>query len=390
MVMDTIHGPNHFLAINLMFSQCDEKHPSCLQCNTVDLQCAYAATRTSASASSENSSLPEKSKYVSPKSSLDNHTTVSNRPIQFLDTSVTSHSEENFTVNMLHMQLMDHFSNETAKTIVFDDRDQKRSQDLVMKAALLAPYLMQEILALSALHLGTLLPAHKGFYHHQASGLQTRALSLFNSCHLEVDAENCVPVVIFSSLLAMHTLCDVVGFHDGDFSNFLNGFIRCLDLHRGIRAVTSHSWALLKNSDLQPILEVGAILHDANDLVGKECHDLRALLNTADIGPTPMKACQTAIDHLQNLFDMEENSHANTNTSIIWPALVPPEYIDLLMKRTPEALVVLAHYGVLLHRHRRHWFIGGAGRLLISSISNHLGSYWDTWIAWPNIAVADT
>jgi hypothetical protein len=99
-----------------------------------------------------------------------------------------------------------------------------------MKTALSAPYLMQKILATAALHTSILFPSQREFYHHQASGLQIRALSIFNSSHLELDAEKCTLIVVFSSLLAMHSLCDVVKSPDDDFSNFLKSFICCLDV----------------------------------------------------------------------------------------------------------------------------------------------------------------
>ena len=253
-----------------------------------------------------------------------------------------------------------------------------------MKAALSAPYLMQELLALSALHLSLLHPAQREFYHHQASGLQTRALTIFNGSHLDVDSENCIAIVLFSSLLAMHSLCDVVSGPNDDFSNFLSSFIHCLDLHRGIRAITSHSWKFLQQSELVGALDFGEKVHCTSDLIGKECDELRALLNSADIGQGSMKACEAAIDHLQRTFDIERTSGGNDSHFASWPVLVPAEYMDLVIKRSPEALVILAHYAVVLHNHRGDWFIGEGGRLLINSISRHLGSYWDNWMAWPN------
>jgi hypothetical protein len=285
---------------------------------------------------------------------------------------------------MLHIQLFNHFTTETAHTIILNPREFQKSMDVTLKAALSAPYLMQQILALSALHLSVLHSAQREFYHHQASGLQTRALTIFNASHLEVDAENCIPIVLFSSILAMHSLCDVVSGPNDDFSNFLNSFIHCLDLHRGIRAITSHSWQLLRQSELQDVLDAGEALHRTDNLIGKECDELRALLRSADIGQASMKACETAIDHLQRTFDMERLSGGRDSSFATWPVLVPTEYMDLVMKRSPEALVILAYFAVLLHSHRGEWFIGEGGMYLINSISRHLGSYWDNWMAWPN------
>jgi Fungal specific transcription factor domain len=282
---------------------------------------------------------------------------------------------------------MHHFSTETSKTIAFDQNNQQKSYKAILEAALSAPYLMYEILAVAALHLSILLPAQQGYYHHQASGLQTRALSLFNASRLEVDAENCISVVIFSSLLATHSLCDVVLFRNNDFSTFLDDFIGCLNLHRGVRSITSHSWHLLQETHLKPVLDAGEALGQTAGLMGKECDDLRALLNSDNIGQLSVKAYQSTIDHLQKAFDVERISGGHTDSFIIWPVLVSADYMDLLVKRSPEALVILAYYAILLHNHRDLWFIGDAGLYLADSITRHLGVYWDTWLAWPNAII---
>jgi Fungal specific transcription factor domain len=379
---------------SVFFLQCDETHPSCIQCNTAQLRCMYAIARSSGPA--QASASPRASSQIgsSSISTIEPHSPNNVQP-QVLDPpilnsafSITGSGEDHFTVNLIHIQLFHHFVNETAKTIMLGPQESQTSMDVVLKAALSAPYLMQEILAISALHLSILHPAQREFYHHQASGLQTRALTIFNGSHLEVDAHNCISIVIFSSFLAMHSLCDVVSSPNDDFSNFLSNFIHCLDMHRGIRAITSHSWRFLRQSELQHVLEAGEALHRTDSLLGKECDELRALLISADLGQVSMQACDAAIDHLQRTFDMEQVSNGRNNSFASWPVLVPTEYIDLVMKRSPEALVILAHYAVVLHSHRSEWFIGEGGRYLINCISRHLGSYWDNWMAWPNSVLA--
>ncbi|KAE9365647.1 hypothetical protein N431DRAFT_354128 [Stipitochalara longipes BDJ] len=371
--------------------KCDETHPICIQCNTAQLRCGYAPGRTSgpaySSASpqpmSQNGSSISSFTTLEPQSPNNIQPRIPDPPIANAHFSITRTLDDHFTVNLLHIQLFHHFTTVTAGTISLNPQEAERAMAVIMKAALSAPYLMQELLALSALHLSVLQPAQREFYHHQASGLQTRALTIFNASHLEVDAENCIPIVLFSSLLARHSLCDVINGPNDDFSNFLNSFIHCLDLHRGIRAIASHSYRLLRESELQHVIEAGEAMHCTDNLVGKECEELRALLSSADLGQASMKACETAIDHLQRTFDMERSSGGRDSSFASWPVLVPNEYMDLVMKRNPEALVILAHFAVVLHGHRGEWFIGDGGRHLINSISRHLGSYWDNWMAWP-------
>lgn len=60
-----------------------------------------------------------------------------------------------------------------------------------------------------------------------------------------------------------------------------------------------------------------------------------------------------------------------------------PEYLGLLTERRLEALNLLAYYAVVLHHRRRSWVIRDAGRLLLTSVSSHLGRHWQPLLEWP-------
>ncbi|KAK2682101.1 Zn(2)-C6 fungal-type DNA-binding domain [Fusarium oxysporum f. sp. vasinfectum] len=120
--------------------------------------------------------------------------------------------------------------------------------------ALKAPYLMNQLLALSALHLSN-PPSLRQPYYQLATSLQTRALALFNEERQEVSEESCVPMFLFSSLVGVHVLCDTLQGPRESFGAVLDRFITYLSIHRGVRAVTKHSWSTIKNSGLGPILQ---------------------------------------------------------------------------------------------------------------------------------------
>jgi hypothetical protein len=119
-----------------------------------------------------------------------------------------------------------------------------------MPAALSAPYVMYQILALSALHLSHTRTAQTSHYREQATFLQSEALSLFNSSWAKASTENCVPMLIFSSFLGLHTLGEAVRDSESDEGGFLNRFVTYLNLHRGVRVVMSESWQLLLQSNI--------------------------------------------------------------------------------------------------------------------------------------------
>jgi hypothetical protein len=204
-----------------------------------------------------------------------------------------------------------------------------------------------------------------------------------------VNATNCVPVFLFSSFLGIHVLCDTLADRDdNDSSTILDRFTHYLDLHRGVRAVTRKSWHLLRETELRPIIQAAEALPGMGEGIGSECEGLKMLIESGDLGPNSITAYQLAIHHLQWAFDAERSMPGqNTNVVFAWPVLAPAEYTDLLAQRRPEALIILAHYAVLLHRHRHLWIVGDGGQFLIETIIKYLGSHWSKWLAWPSAVI---
>lgn len=290
---------------------------------------------------------------------------------------------------MCHLELLYQFLSETYKTSGIDETSAKMSCQAMIKYGLSAPYLMHEILALAALHLSILRPAAQVFYRHQAVQLQTHALSQFNSTKADVTVENCVPMFLFSSLLGAYELCDTFRFRDKNFDSFLDRLIGCFHLYRGVRTVTGRSWHLLCETELRPILEDG--MPEMRKGLGLNCQRLSALVTSSNLSPSSIEACQQAIEYLQWAFDGQNKGSGqldNANVILAWPVLVTSAYTELLTQRSPEALIILAFYGVLLYHHRALWVFGDAGQFLIQSISSYLGASWEKWLAWPNEILA--
>lgn len=121
--------------------------------------------------------------------------------------------------------------------------------------------------------------------------------------------------------------------------------------------------------------------------LGPELQRLWDLINSARLGQFLTDNYKEAIECLQIVIDMSK-SHSEflRNKSRIgsWPVRVPNEYIDALMARRPEALIILAHYAVLLHENRDSWVFCDSGRFIIQSINAFLGPGWEEWMAFPD------
>ncbi|KAL7798216.1 hypothetical protein V8C37DRAFT_248969 [Trichoderma ceciliae] len=328
-----------------------------------------------------------------------------------------------------HLMLLHHISDAMTDSILVRGQN-KVVLDVAIRHLIDAPYLIDQLLALSALHLAFTtkpgdnpLPGAVVSFRHQATELQTRALSSFTRMAAMVPADDtaiCVPRFLFASLLSNQVLAetllqhqqpqplpyhqDVAGVHGGSgnavsFHGFIERMVECIHLHRGIVDQIRPTWDYLMQSELYPLLR---ITHDANIAAvalspGTECVFLRQMIDAAsppprygDASPPRLdqasaNTCHTAIGSLQWAFDMhralpgQDIPYAPSAFIITLEA----EYVDLLRALLPEALVILAHLGVLIHRCRRFWTFGNAGANLIRAIAGYLGSRWHEPLAWP-------
>ena len=108
-------------------------------------------------------------------------------------------------------------------------------------------------------------------------------------------------------------------------------------------------------------------------------------MDDSDLKEASVEACRQAINVLQQSFDtcrsLNEDDYPQASSGFL--VGVGAEFVDVLSKHRPEALVILAYYGVLLHRCRGFWAFGNAGASMIRAISGNLGSYWQETLAWP-------
>ncbi|RAL01715.1 Zn(II)2Cys6 transcription factor domain-containing protein [Aspergillus ibericus CBS 121593] len=358
--------------------KCDEKHPICSNCRSSERSCEYAdrfirATRSQSS----------KSSTPSPAGLVPDELPLGRLADPFS-------SSDNPPVNMLHAELF--FNAECAFRSLSKGTNGWIDSADVKRTIIATPYLMNEMLALSALHLSVVRSEDQKRYRRYAAQLQTHALGMYNQMRLDVNRETCVPLFLFSCILGMHTLCDVlVHREDTSFDEFLERLVHCFKLQLGIRVVISGpTWSMLRESILKSPLENGEIMFDWNTELGPDCARLLNLIETAKLGDAITSTYRHALQALQVSINAAiRGSVKSVNGVTGWSVMVTPEYVEHLALRRPEALVILAHYAVLVYWHRHLWLFGDGGRFMIEAISSYLGPDWAIWLEWPNRALRE-
>ena len=295
--------------------------------------------------------------------------------------------DDQVNVDMALLELLHHYLADSFP-VTFTHGE---TREATMQYALRAPYLMFQVLAVSARHLSLVRPDQALQYHGLAIRLQTQALAIFDKNKADLAAETCdasqrAPVLVFSTLLGVHALCDTLSFREDDFSMTLARFIGYVKLHRGVYGVVAPYLHQIPPPEAEGLTAAGLVWHSPAG-VGHECDDLLHRLDgvAATMEPTELDAAKKAIAHLQWVFDAGFPRLGDRGfMALSWPVTVDPSYTQLLQNGRPEALVILAYYLLLLHFLRDFWVVGDSvGETLLESLARYLGPSWSPWLETP-------
>jgi hypothetical protein len=296
--------------------------------------------------------------------------------------------------------LFSHFIFETMPSLEETGSIDRGQARIMMPMMLSQQYSLYQLLALSAMHMSYTHVDKANQHLDEARALQTQALCSFNEAHVGVTIENCVPMLIFSTLIGLHSLAEVTATADAGAGGVLDRFVTYMNLHRGVRAIISQSWKFLRQTSVSAVLDraESAISHASSPHGQAEAaataDRLSNLLDQADMSEESRQVCRVAVSQLGIVYQtdsdsVESASQAHASGLIwVWPINMSSEFTDLLSMRKPEALIILAYYAVLLHRRRRVWLVGNVGGILIEEISRCLGTFWKRWLEWPNEVLA--
>jgi hypothetical protein len=75
--------------------------------------------------------------------------------------------------------------------------------------------------------------------------------------------------------------------------------------------------------------------------------------------------------------------HIETGMVLMWAYSLSKRFQEDLEAYRPAALVLLAHWCVLLHLIDHCWFINGASHQLLEDIERNIHPGFQEWLVWP-------
>ena len=290
------------------------------------------------------------------------------------------------------LQLLHHFL--TVTSLLLSAHDSQEAQDLwrvhAVRLGFKHEFLLRGILAVAALHMGYLLPDRRSAYQLKASTHQEIALQSFQDTLGRVDESNCHALFTFSCLII------VMAFASPRKEDPQTEILHWFHLLRGCNSVLQLHWDLLRNSFLSPLLQemsytVTKAAHHVPDT--DRIMDLQAVCCNPAQPREVSQAYSLAIHELLKVFIqasvVRSRGEGTVLASLVWPINLSPKFLELLAEQQAEAMVILAHYCILLHwgDEEDEWFLRGWARYTLDTIKASIGESWHESLAWPEEVV---
>lgn len=295
---------------------------------------------------------------------------------------------------LLELELMHHYSAYTYATISLDPKLIVLWKDVVPKYALKHEFLLKGILALAACHKAHSNPRTEEHLLLAVDEYQQNALSLYVKELDNITEHNCHALFCFSqAVVGIFYFRGVLSSCEAGTDPYLilDRLLEAFGMLKGALLVAKHASYWLNAGDLRDMM-ADEPLSDTNSLNlphnqwSTALQALTTRIHDAEVvrrSERDVKSLLTTITLLLSAFSRDERAVDQLNFVVALPMWFDDEYLVLLKSKDDVALVLLAFYAVLLHRHKSFWFLDKIGSQVIQAVSQTVGQDWHPYLALP-------
>jgi hypothetical protein len=312
--------------------------------------------------------------------------------------------QKRHNLDSLDSEILDHYFHSFYKTFMTNDQTERIWLDVVPDLAYNIPFLLQGILACTALHMAYINPTKLHMYTIRACAHQDAAIPHFRYAIEHPDEKNCDAIVAFAYILLIYSLATdtknsknyLLIVEDADASSneaepMLPQWVHFI---RAGCTMLCDVWEAIENGP------ASALATTWEDNISEQEATVRSedlpYLNyfkslVPDDGSWPEEVIQiylTAATALAESFlcfgRAKEKSHIHLwNILGVWPLHVEVAFFSLISERHPGALILLAYYCIILKDMENCWYFEGRPAKLLSSIAEVLDTRWRPCIQEP-------
>lgn len=309
------------------------------------------------------------------------------------------------------MELIHHYTSIGYLEISSSKTTQDTLQYTVPRMAFSYDYLLHQILSFSALHLAYLHPETRSQYWHLASHHQNESIKGMRSALMQdVTPQSCHPLYLSSILLAFNAFGRLAR-HDNDSesdttcegkadpnSRCLDGLLDIFRSIHGISTILSSSELDLRSGPLKPLFEWPSDPSISAPHLQSVGQEMSLMLSRLPVPPTPFDEDSRIVfgagaSLIDSLVAVTRTLHSETPSEMravfFWPIRVSARFVDLARQQEPSAMVVIAHYCVVLHfAEASCWFLRGWAAAVLNPIATQLrDTPFEELIRWPTETV---
>lgn len=284
-----------------------------------------------------------------------------------------------------------------------DPRPQLRQvwQVVVPREAVTHSYLMHSLLAIAVLHqiwLGREVDSSSSsegtissdrylelaLHHHQL------ALSKSKAELRDITEGNCHALFAFSAMISVSSLALPMARPMG-LVDPIGEMAQTAMLMRGSKTIVQSSRSLLEAGRVGPLLRYGLVLKQTalTEDVEVALQGIQECIDGLD-DENERESCRAALEGLKACFRTTGISQGGGLSVRLedkggvfgWLAMVDMDFIALLFRRQPVALVILSYFAIFMHSLDEVWWYRGWGSALINTISETLDETWEPALRW--------
>ena len=221
--------------------------------------------------------------------------------------------------------------------------------------------------------------------HHHSLALSKSKAELVN-----ITERNCHALFAFSAMISVSSLALPMARPMG-LVDPIGEMAQTAMLMRGSKTIVQSSRSLLEAGRVGPLLRYGLVLKQTalSEDVEVALRGIQSCIDgLSDEGDR--ESCRAALEGLKACFRTTGISQADGLCVSLedkggvfgWLAMVDMDFIALLFRRQPVALVILAYFAVFMHSLDEVWWYRGWGSALINTISETLDGTWEPALRW--------
>jgi hypothetical protein len=246
---------------------------------------------------------------------------------------------------------------------------------------------MRGILAVTALHISRLTsdPNVRIKYIQLAAYHQDLALPEYRNVIVDVTEHNVAAVLAFSAFTSVYSFASP----KEPESLFASGPLEWLFLHRGVGDIPAHwqNWIDSGPLNLQMHRRRLPPIDPTFHVEDYRLHELRSMFSNLKADEqNDLIHYEGALYWLRQAFAhtvLLESKLGPKYAILFWVEHIPNGYVELVAKRKPCAVVLLAHCCILFHRAANFWFFDGFAEHLLNELISEVTPEYLPWMQWP-------